>query len=143
MHYKDTSEITSIVDRFRDLSLPASEWTHEAHLTVALWFLRYHTVDEATCFLRSGIITYNKASGGENTPVRGYHETMTLFWIKAIHAYVLRNAQLDVLTLVNGFLKSPYAAKDHPFTFYTRDLILSTRARAFWIDPDLRSLEEQ
>ena len=40
-------EVTDLVARFADGTLPASEWTHRAHLTVALWHATHHAPAEA------------------------------------------------------------------------------------------------
>jgi hypothetical protein len=31
-------DVPGLVARFEDLTLPKAEWTHQAHLTVALWY---------------------------------------------------------------------------------------------------------
>jgi hypothetical protein len=134
--YKTISEIESIVTNFSLQKLPASDWTHEAHLTVALWFIKKSSLEEATCFLRSGIIIYNKSVGTENSPVKGYHETLTLFWIRIIDKFIQENPEENFLTLCNSFLESEYALRDYPMNFYSREVLFSTAARAFWTAPD-------
>lgn len=138
--FQTETEIEALVAQFQQQALPPKDWTHEAHLTVALWHLKNYTLSEATCMLRSGIITYNKASGGENTPTRGYHETITLLWIKIIHDFVHKNSDKNLLDLCNAFLASEYAARELPLQFYSRELLFSTDARAFWVEPDLKNL---
>lgn len=138
--FKQKETVDTLVALFQDRTLPANEWTHEAHLVVGLWHLKNFTLAEATCMLRSGIITYNLASGGENTPERGYHETLTLLWIKIIHNFVKKNKDMPLLDLCNAFLSSPYADRSFPFEFYTRNTLMSTEARAFWVEPDLKNL---
>jgi hypothetical protein len=91
VYYNNHTEIEALINGFTSQTLPLIAWTHEAHLTVALWFLYHYSQAEATCLIRSGIIVYNKASGGENTPQKGYHETITLFWIKIIGNYLQNN----------------------------------------------------
>ena len=65
---------------FSDRILDKSLWTHEAHITTAIWYLMKYEKEDALCRLRSGIISYNLAVGGENTGMGGYHETITVFW---------------------------------------------------------------
>ena len=135
-HFVTLEEIEALVTGFLQQTLPVKEWTHEAHLTTALFLLRKYTFEEATCMLRSGIITYNKSTGGENTPTKGYHETLTIFWIKIISDYLRQNKEGNLLLLCNSFLKSEYASRDYALKFYTRELLFSTKARAFWSEPD-------
>ena len=141
--FSDESEIESLVQRFRTCTLPAAEWTHEAHLVTGIWFLRNYTQEEATCYLRSGIITYNASVGGENTPSGGYHETLTLFWIGVMNHFLSqsRHQELSLWELCQAFLNSPWADKHLPFTYYTKDHLLSTKGRARWVDPDVKNFE--
>lgn len=129
-----------LVSQFSDRTLPLSEWTHEAHLTVALWYLYQYTEAAAVCYLRSGIITYNQSLGGENTPQRGYHETLTLFWVKIIHHFIRKNPGLDLPALRQALLASPIASRDLPEQYYSKELLYSTHARAFWTEPDIKAL---
>lgn len=134
------SEILDLVEGFRNRTLPAEKWTHEAHLTTALWFLVNYSKEEATCYLRSGIITYNVATGGENTPVGGYHETITLFWITIIDRFVSNHPDLNLPELCHAFLRSTQASKELPMKYYSRELLFSTGARARWVAPDLMEM---
>ncbi len=45
--YHELAQIERIAMRFADCTLPCAEWTHEAHLTVGLWYLRDHPTAEA------------------------------------------------------------------------------------------------
>ena len=77
--FRTADEIKALVRAFEDTSLPRAEWTHRAHLTVALWYLTRHSGREATARIRTGIKRYNAAKGVLTTPTGGYHETLTLF----------------------------------------------------------------
>jgi len=140
-HFKTEQEIEALVNGFLQQTLPIKEWTHEAHLTTALFLLNKYTLEEATCMMRSGIITYNKSTGGENTPTKGYHETLTIFWIKTISDYLRQNNEGNLLLLCNNFLKSEYASRDYALKFYTRELLFSTKARAFCVEPDIEKAD--
>lgn len=134
-------EINELVSQFQQKTLPLAAWTHHAHLTVAAWHLIHYTPEEATCYLRSGIITYNAATGGINGPQNGYHETLTLFWIKAVAGFIRRHPGTDLATICQLFFDSEYAQSSFPLKYYSRDLLFSTKARAFWVDPDVQSLD--
>ena len=82
------ADILNVVRGFEDRTLPKEQWTHEAHLVTAVWYHANYSADEAICFLRSGIIAFNLAKGGKNTPQDGYHETLTLFWCKTVNDFV-------------------------------------------------------
>jgi hypothetical protein len=140
--YISAEEILILVDGFRNRTLPISTWTHEAHLITGLWFNYTYSDVDAICYLRSGIIAYNITAGGENTPEKGYHETLTLFWSKILRQFIAANRTLSLVDLCNRLLNSEWASKDLPLQFYTRDLLFSTKARAMWIKPTLKKFLE-
>ncbi len=127
------SEIDSLIERFRNQTLPIAEWTHQAHLVVGLWFSKHYTHEEAVCYLRSGIISYNNTVGTPNTPERGYHETLTLFWAKVARDFAEAHPDLDMESLCNALLTSEFATREYPLRFYSREELFSTKARAFFI----------
>ncbi len=131
--------ITALAQDFINKSLPLVDWTHEAHLLVALWHLKHYSKAEATCYLRSRIISYNEVVGTENGPRSGYHETLTLFWIWVI-AEFLKKYDGDLAELSSLFIKSKYADKRLPFQFYTKAKLISIEARASWVAPDRQAL---
>ncbi|MEG4531445.1 hypothetical protein [Microcoleus sp. D2_18a_D3] len=139
--YRSPSEIDSLIHAFQECSLPRSQWTHEAHLTVALWYLFYDSEQEAINAVRNGIKRYNSAQGIETTKDGGYHETLTLFWVRTIRRYLADESRnRSMVNLANGLI-AKYAERTLPFTYYTRDRLMSSEARINWVEPDLRSLE--
>lgn len=135
------AEVLKLVNRFEFCTLPRTEWTHRAHLTVALWYCLRHSFEEATRLVRDGIKNYNAAHGIEQTRTSGFHETMTLFWLRIVRKYLAEVSPVDcsLATLANGLFER-YGDKSLPFAYYTRERILSTEARAAWVEPDLKSL---
>jgi hypothetical protein len=139
--YRSPSEIDSLIHAFQECSLPRSQWTHEAHLTVALWYLFYDSEQEAINAVRNGIKRYNSVQGIETTKDGGYHETLTLFWVRTIRRYLADESRnRSMVNLANGLI-AKYADRTLPFTYYTRDRLMSSEARINWVEPDLRSLE--
>ena len=134
--------LEALVCSFQDKTLPIVEWTHRAHLATTAWYLYRYSVDETICWLRSGIISYNLACGGKNTPEGGYHETLTLFWIGAVRHFLDRaGTQRPLPELVGELLHSELKHSGFPMRYYSRERLFSLPARARWIGPDLRELE--
>ncbi|HEV7892466.1 MAG TPA: hypothetical protein VGP08_17775, partial [Pyrinomonadaceae bacterium] len=50
--FRTTGEVLSLLRRFDDCTLPRDEWTHAAHLTVALWHLLEYDWAEAVSRVR-------------------------------------------------------------------------------------------
>lgn len=138
--YESEKEITTLTDGFKNKELTEAQWTHEAHLTVGIWFLKNYDRYKATCRLRSGIIELNVSLGGKNTPTDGYHETITLFWIWLIRKYIEANPEKSVLGLCNAFLNSKYADRNLLLNFYSREVLFSIKARAVWVEPDKKKM---
>ena len=73
---------------FQAGTLTHAEWNHRAHLTVALWYASHHAPAEALDLVRAGILRLNAVHGVPTTPTRGYHETVTRFYMHTVGRYV-------------------------------------------------------
>jgi hypothetical protein len=134
-------EVLHLVARFEDATLPQAEWTHAAHLTVALWYASRLPFEEALAAMRQGILRVNAAHGVVTTPTRGYHETITRFYMRVICDYVAMEEVADAnwATRVNRLLVR-YGARDLPLRHYSKDRLMSGEARFGWVEPDLRPI---
>lgn len=140
--YHYPHEIERLVAAFLDHSLPKQQWTHTAHLTVGLWHRLHYGPAEATLRVRFGIQTYNESCGVKMTPQGGYHETITLFYLWAIGAYLERaSGDTSLVDLANGLINSPLGNRQFPLEYYSRELLFSWQARVGWVEPDLKPLE--
>lgn len=128
--FQTDEEIEALMQAFRERTLPKSEWTHNAHLAAAIWFLRIYGLDEATCQLKSSIISYNLSVGGVNDGKNGYHETLTIFWMDVANSFISLNPALSLKDCTNKFLNSPLADRALPFVYYDKNELLATPARA-------------
>jgi hypothetical protein len=134
-------ETELFVRRFESHQLTEREWTHEAHILVLLWHLREEGLDYALCKLRPGIITFNAALGGQNSPTGGYHETLTLFWAMMGHRFVAQASAGNWEELWAEAQKSPLMDKRLPWQYYSEEQLFSTTARARWVAPDRKEWE--
>ena len=139
-HYRTAGEIESLVRGFESCTLARSEWTHAAHLTVALWYLLHHDFDDAACLVRDGIKRLNRANGVVTTRDRGYHETLTVFWLHAVRSFLETNYReaRALVALANELIEG--ADKNLPLEYYSRELLFSWEARLAFVEPDLKPL---
>jgi hypothetical protein len=138
--FRSFDELFNLVRGFENGTLPRAQWTHRAHLTVACWYLICYAEPEATLRVREGIKRYNSAQGIVTTKERGYHETMTLFWVRMVHSHLAKATLDSPLThLING-LVARFSDKDLPFEYYSHDRLMSLEARTRWMEPDLKLL---
>lgn len=143
-NYQTEADIKSLITAFENCTLPRSEWNHTAHLTVALWYLNRYDEQEAINCVRQGIQRYNAAMGIKTTLDGGYHETLTLFWIRMVSHYLSvtkeKSSILETATeaaQLNAIFRT-YSDKYLPFQYYSRDLLMSWEARTNWVEPDLK-----
>lgn len=141
--YTSEIEITDLFEGFCSRTLEKEKWTHFAHLTTGLCFLQQYELHEATCRMKSGIVSYNLSVGGENTGTGGYHETLTIFWMEVLHFYATEFPEYSLLELCNQFLQSPLADKKLPFYFYDQELLMSPLYRARFVAPDKQMLSAE
>jgi hypothetical protein len=128
-----------LVRSFEDCTLPRSEWTHAAHLTIALWYLVNFPQTDAIQRIRVGIQRYNAAIGIETTPNSGYHETLTLFWANTVHQFMMQNKIHHFTPETVAQLTQGYKDPAFPLQFYSHDQLFSWQARQGWVEPDLRN----
>lgn len=131
----------ALAERFTALTLPKEEWTHAAHLTVGAWHVDRYGAEEALRLLRDRIRRLNESYGGSNTATAGYHETITAAYVTILAAFLdACPPELPLAGRVERLLASPLAGRDILFSFYSRERLLSTDARARWVEPDLGAL---
>jgi len=127
--------------RFSSLTLRKEEWTHAAHLTVGAWHVDSYGPAEALTLLRNGIRRLNESHGSVNTATSGYHETITAAYVTLLAAYLdACPSGLPLSARVERMLGGPFAGRDMLLAFYSRERLMSTDARARWLEPDLAPL---
>jgi hypothetical protein len=123
---------------FQDRSLSHTEWTHRAHLRVAWLHLERWNLDEAHLRMRVGIIRLNAVHGTEESPKRGYHETLTRVWFAIVAALRRTDAGNDSLDFVTRYAER--LDRTAPLRHYTHDRLFSPEARSIYLPPDVAPL---
>jgi hypothetical protein len=140
MSASDT-DLDELARRFAACASPKSEWTHLAHLRVGAWHVARFGAEEAVARLRVGIRKLNDSHGTVNSATSGYHETITRAYVALLAEHLGRGAVATPLGgRVEALLAGPLAARDVLLRFYTRETLMSPRARAEWVEPDLGPL---
>ena len=138
--YEAAAEVERVVAGFMDGTLPHAEWTHRAHLTVALWYATHHDPAEALDLIRGGILRLNGVHGVPTTPTRGYHETITRFYMHVVRHFVeQQGGEGDWAERANRLL-ARYGHRELPLRHYSEARLKSSEARAEWVEPDLLPL---
>ncbi|MGB9181558.1 MAG: hypothetical protein WCB68_20180, partial [Pyrinomonadaceae bacterium] len=85
VEYGDAGEVEEVVRKFESCEFADSEFTHDAHLTVALCYLSSLTVEEATERMRAGLFRFLDHHGVDR---KVYNETITVFWIRLVRSFL-------------------------------------------------------
>ncbi|HWA73416.1 MAG TPA: hypothetical protein VG937_13815 [Polyangiaceae bacterium] len=136
------SELAELAAAFLAGTLPRERWTHAAHLAVGAWHVHHLGESVAIDTLRLGIRKLNTAHGTQNTSTGGYHETITVAYVRLIAAFLAAlSGDVPLEQRVSALLESPLAERTFLFRFWSKSLLMSAEARANWVAPDLLPLE--
>jgi hypothetical protein len=135
------SNLDQLAEKFCECTLPKSEWTHEAHLRMGLWHLLRFSPLESLNLLRTRIRRYNEATGGENTATKGYHETITRFYVAIIADFVNSSERPRDQDELASMLIQKLGDRNLPLAYWSRERLFSEEARIGWLEPNLLPLE--
>jgi hypothetical protein len=131
----------ALAEAFIACRLPKSRWTHQAHLAVGLWHVSRFGRAGALPRLRTGIRRLNDSHGTVNSATSGYHETVTAAYVELLHLFLARqDAAVPLAQRYAALLASPLADRNVLFRLYSRELLMSPRARGAWTPPDVAKL---
>ena len=135
------TELDELAAEFEAGAIPASAWTHQAHLRVGALLIHRHGRQAALQTLRTGIRRLNAAHGTVESATRGYHETITRCYVHFIAQFLAscpREMAFD--RRVDELLHSSVADRDFLLRYYSRAVLMSPAARQAWVEPDLAPL---
>lgn len=84
-YYQNAQEIEAVVAGFEQCVTGKDEFTHLSHLTVAVYYLRNSTPDEAFQKMRDGLFRFLDHHGVGRIK---YNEQLTLSWITLIQSVI-------------------------------------------------------
>jgi hypothetical protein len=132
--YSTVDQIEKLVRAFEACTLPPARFNHQAHMTVALWYLAHFSAAEATERMRAGLHRFLDHHGHG---LSKYNETITLFWMKLLRHFLdAKGADRPLLDVTNEALAS-LGSMHFVFSHYSRQLVFSEAARVAWVEPDL------
>ena len=135
MYFKNDADIADLVRAFETCEIHPAEFKHYQHLAVALWYVTRFPYEDASGKMRAGIQRLAAAYGKT-----GYHETITLFWLKAVHVFFADAPAGKPLVELANELADKYG-KNLIADYYSEERIASSQAKSEWIEPDLKALE--
>ena len=124
-----------LVEQFEAATLPLARFRHREHMRVALHYLSHETEAGATMRMRDGLKRLLAQQG-----VDGYHETLTVFWMKLLAARLARtNPARPLDARIDDVIA--WCAVERPLArYYTAEVLASPEAKQRWVKPDLMPL---
>jgi hypothetical protein len=136
-YYAHQRQIEAVVTGFESCTTGKDEFTHQSHLTVAVWYLLHYNEEQATAKMRLGLHRFLDHLGvGQEK----YHETLTVFWIKTVREFLNHLDQRSpILARTNAVIEGLGTSR-MAFEYYSKELLDSADARNHWVEPDLKAL---
>jgi hypothetical protein len=129
----------AFLQAFETRTFPFDQWHHDAHIKVAYLYLRRHPLKEAIEKMRAGIKAYNAAHKVPEGPDRGYHDTVTVAWLRLVHLTLCEYGPAESAACF--YEQHPELSQKKVLRlFYSRGLIMSPQAKAAFVEPDLAPL---
>jgi hypothetical protein len=130
--FASDAEVLSLVTAFEAATIPAAEFTHVAHIAVALSYLNESPADEALARIRKNL----RAFAAHHRVSGLYHETLTMFWMKLLdHVGANANVDLPLWQRINSIV-AKWGTSAPVNAHYSREVIQSKTAREKWVPPD-------
>jgi hypothetical protein len=102
-HYQTEQEIDAVVAGFEQCTTGKDEFTHLSHLTVAVYYLRHSTPDQAFQKMRSGLFRFLDHHGVGR---KKYNEQLTFSWMTLIRSVIQQMDQdLSLVAVTNEVLE--------------------------------------
>ncbi len=137
-------EIDAFIAAFEAGALPKERWTHAAHILTGACYVQTLGEQAAIDRMRARVSAFNLAVGGQNTATSGYHETVTVFWIKLL-ALVCENLRAlhpehSRGEVAHAAVRELESQRNIYREYYDFDVVASEEARRTWIAPNIRPL---
>jgi hypothetical protein len=134
--FASDAEVFSLVEAFEAATIPAAEFTHVAHIAVALSYLKDMPPAAALERMRTKIRDFAVHHGVGDL----YHETLTTFWMRLLdHVGHTYDVDLPLWQRINSIV-ARWGTSAPVKAHYSRELITSKAARSEWKAPDLLPL---
>ena len=102
-HYQNEQEIEAVVAGFEACTTGKDEFKHRSHLTVAVYYLRNSTPDQAFEKMGIGLFRFLDQHGVGRAK---YDEQLTRAWISLIQKVIAQmNPDLPLLEITNAVLE--------------------------------------
>ena len=143
MTFADDAALAAHVGGLLDSTLPKARWTHEGHIAAVAGLMLLHPALDVDAALPGLIRRLNDSHGVPNSDTRGYHETITRFFLAAIRDALARDdatapAHRRVAALLGAGVLA--GGKQALAPYWSDAVLFSVAARRGWVPPNLAPL---
>ncbi len=136
MKYEKEDEILALISDFESRKVERGAWGHPEHLILAYHYALNYDFETALTKMREGIFRLLESFEIDLSKEMPYHETLTVFWMRTVRDFAKTKNDHSVEIISEMIEKFD---KHYPASFYSHDLLFSDRARAEFVEPDLKS----
>lgn len=130
---------TELLNAFENQSISNDDWSHEYHIRIAAIYLMLNDFETALIKVKAGIKKLNAVNEVPDSQFRGFHETLTIGWLKLVSSRLYKSKTDSSLELIekNKDLLNPRLLNE----YYSTDKLMSLEAKASFIEPDLMTFD--
>jgi hypothetical protein len=134
-----TPEDEKFLADFEGCRFTEEQWHHREHIKVAYLYLVQYDFESAMNRMREKLKALNFVLKVPDLPTRGYHETITHAWMRLVQLTLSEYGPNDGAG--KFYDQNPQLSQNKALRFfYSRELIMSPRAKAEFVEPDLAPL---
>ena len=126
------AEVEMLVQAFENRTISAAEFSHDAHIAVALSYLATWPSQDALDRMRKNVRAFAAHHGAANH----YHETLTIFWMRLLDHVASSSPQALPLWRRINVIVEQWGSRRPVQSHYSDELIRSQQAREKWMPPD-------
>jgi hypothetical protein len=129
----------TFLKRFEACQFSPDQWHHREHIRAAYLYLRRYPFKRALQRIRQGIQALNASQHVPESRTRGYHETMTQAWLSLV--FLILREYGPEKTAEKFYQEHPELGQKRALRFfYSQKQLMSARAKAVFVKPDLAPL---
>jgi hypothetical protein len=133
-------ELTALVRAFETCEISREAWDHAGHIAVALVYATEFGEVAATERMRDALLHFTKVNNIVPSPGRGYHETLTRFWMRMVVVAAAEMGASEPLHVRANVIIERLTDSSVAKSFYSAELLGSDEARNGFVLPDLAEL---
>ena len=135
------ANLAAFLSAFENHTLPKTAFTHAAHVTVAACYLFHSNTAAVLPKMRANIRSFNESVGGANTATAGYHETLTVLWLRLVDRLLRQQNPTSRLHAAQQAVATFGDQRTLHTSYYSGNVVANTQARREWLEPDLQPLD--